>query len=84
MRVSSSLRPLKFEIFDFEESGNHKFMGMFQATINELVRAAGSSSHLEVIEPAVRAKKSRSYINSGTVRVEAARVERRHTFVSLW
>ena len=55
-------RPLKFEIFDFNSSGKHVFMGEVLASVNGLL----SDGHpRDVIEPEKK-KTKKGYVNSGT------------------
>lgn len=35
-------RPLKFEIFDYEKSGKHVFMGLVNASVRDLVSSNGA------------------------------------------
>lgn len=56
-------RPIRFEIFDWESDGQHKPMGEFQTTVQQLVE--DPAREYDVIEPAKKSKKS--YKNSGVV-----------------
>ena len=70
-------RPLKIEIFDYEKSGKHVFMGHVETNVRQLIEANGSP--MNIIEPSKAAKK-KSYVNSGTFIAANAVIEKNPTF----
>ena len=74
-------RPLKIEIFDYEKSGKHVFMGEVNTSVRTLMDSKGSAQ--AVIDPAKRAKKGDKYINSGTLHATYCSVEENPTFTDV-
>jgi hypothetical protein len=71
-------RPLKIEVFDFEKTGKHVFMGQASVSVRDLLASGGSA--LNVIEPDKQAKKGAKYLNSGTLHAANCYVEENPTF----
>lgn len=69
--------PLKIEIFDFESSGRHVFMGECNTTLSDVL--SGKGVFLDVIEPEKK-KKSKSYVNSGKLKINHASIVAQPTF----
>jgi hypothetical protein len=70
-------RPLKIEIYDWERSGKHVFMGQ----ISELSVARfleNKNMRLDVIEPDKQKKKS--YVNSGVLTADDCYIEKHYSF----
>jgi hypothetical protein len=70
-------RPVKIEIYDYEKSGKHVFMGMVETNVRMLLQVRGQP--LPVIEPVQKAKK-KGYINSGVLIARNPSIERNATF----
>jgi hypothetical protein len=70
-------RPLKIAIWDFEESGKHKFMGEVNTTIRGLMRDGASG--FDIIEPEKKAKGG-GYTNSGHLKCVDCQIEHHPTF----
>jgi hypothetical protein len=71
-------RPLRIEIYDYEKSGKHVFMGQ----INELSIAQfveNRNLRLNVIEPE-KQKKNKNYVNSGVLSADDCMIEKHYTF----
>lgn len=69
-------RPLRIEIFDYESSGKHVFMGQVATSVNMLTSLG--SNPLNVIEP--EKQKRPNYVNSGTLKATPCFVEHHPTF----
>jgi hypothetical protein len=71
-------RPLRIEIFDWEKSGKHKFMGMInEITVNQFL--SEKNSRLNIIEPEKQAKK-KNYVNSGVLSADDCSIEKHFSF----
>lgn len=70
-------RTIKIEIFDYEKSGKHVFMGVVETNARMLLQAKGQP--FPVIEPDQKAKK-KSYVNSGVLIARNPSIERNATF----
>jgi len=70
-------RPLKIEIFDYEKSGKHHFMGQVETSVTGMVKGNGMA--MFVLEPELAAKK-KGYTNSGTLTATNVMVEAHPTF----
>lgn len=73
-------RPLRIEIFDFEKSGKHVFMGQVETSVRMMVEQNGIA--MLVIEPEKKSKK-KGYTNSGTLTAANVLVERHPTFADV-
>jgi hypothetical protein len=73
------MRPLRFEIFDFESSGKHQSMGCFDTSVQGLLQCGGNP--FTVIEPEKK-KNKKGYVNSGTFKAEVF-VEHHPTFTDV-
>jgi len=71
-------RPLKFDIFDYEKSGKHVFMGLVNASVRDLISSNGAA--MNVVEPLKQAKKGAKYLNSGTLHATYCYIEENPTF----
>lgn len=71
-------RPLKVEVFDFEKSGKHVFMGQVETSVRGLLDSNGTG--LDVIEPDKKAKRGAKYLNSGTLHASHCVIEENPTF----
>ena len=71
-------RPLKIEVFDYESSGEHKFMGEVNTTLRALMRD-GPTTGFDIIEPLKKAKGG-GYANSGKLKCLDAQLEHHPTF----
>ena len=58
-------RPLKFEVFDWNRSGKHEFIGEFKTSVHALDDNGLSKRHV-LINAKLKAKK-KSYVNSGAI-----------------
>eukprot|EP00003_Mantamonas_plastica_P022361 TRINITY_DN377_c1_g1_i6.p1 TRINITY_DN377_c1_g1~~TRINITY_DN377_c1_g1_i6.p1 ORF type:complete len:523 (-),score=94.68 TRINITY_DN377_c1_g1_i6:346-1878(-) len=63
-------RPLKFECFDWDRSGDHDFIGEFTTDVEQLTN--GDKTVFEFKDPAK--KKKKNYKNSGTLTFSAVEV----------
>jgi len=72
-------RPLKIEVWDFEDSGKHKFMGVVNTTLSVLLRD-GPTTGFDIIDPEKKAKQGGSYINSGMLKCVDCKIEHHPTF----
>lgn len=73
-------RPLKIEVFDFEKSGKHVFMG--QATgvsVNSMI--SNGTAGFNIMEPEKQARSN--YKNSGTLHAQNVSVEHIPTFADV-
>ncbi|CAG7668662.1 unnamed protein product [Allacma fusca] len=75
-------RNLRFQVYDWDSDGSSDFIGEFELTYLELLTSAkdGRASY-PVINPAKKAKKKKSYNNSGTLNIESMRIEEEKTFL---
>ena len=71
-------RPLKVEIFDFESSGKHKYMGEVSLTLRRILH--DGKTGFDIIEPEKKKAKGGSYTNSGRLAVIDALIEHHPTF----
>lgn len=75
-------RPLKVEIFDFNDDGDHDFIGEFTTTLEEMAEGEGFQIVTwDVINEKKRAKKGDEYENSGTVILKSIKVVQDTTFL---
>ena len=65
-------RPLRIDIWDWESSGRHQYMGQCETSVRSLMDSRGAA--MNVIEPE-KQKKSKSYVNSGTLTASNCVVE---------
>lgn len=65
-------RPLKIDVYDHESSGRHQYMGSVETSVKALLDSRGAA--MNVIEPD-KQKKSKSYVNSGTLTASNVFVE---------
>ncbi len=72
-------RPLKFEVFDWNRSGKHEFIGSFTTNVADLQNPNGSK-RFGLINQDLRARKAR-YINSGMVVIDSFTTVKEHTFL---
>eukprot|EP01118_Nematostelium_gracile_P014353 TRINITY_DN556_c0_g1_i2.p1 TRINITY_DN556_c0_g1~~TRINITY_DN556_c0_g1_i2.p1 ORF type:complete len:528 (+),score=164.45 TRINITY_DN556_c0_g1_i2:60-1643(+) len=70
-------QPIKIECFDWDKDGGDDLIGEFTTTLNELK----AKKSFELIEPKIRAKKGKKYINSGNVVVNEIREYKVPTFL---
>lgn len=73
-------RPVKIEIFDFERSGKHVFMGQVETNVRLLLQARGQP--VPVVEPEQQAKK-KNYVNSGVLLARSPSIEKNATFADV-
>lgn len=70
-------RPLKIDIYDYERSGKHVFMGsVLGASVRGMLTSANRPIH--IIEPEKQSKKG--YVNSGTLVTGNAQIEHHPAF----
>jgi len=77
-------RPLKVEIWDFDDNGHHDFIGEFLTNVNEMTEGEGFQIVIwDVInkKKAEKATKKGEYINSGQVILKAINLEQKTTFL---
>eukprot|EP01035_Chromulina_nebulosa_P030660 gene30660-40761_t len=72
-------RPLRIEIFDFEKSGHHHFMGQVDTSVKRMIQNNGVAEM--VIEPEML-KSKKGYTNSGTLTATNVIVESHPTFIN--
>jgi hypothetical protein len=73
------LRPLRCEIYDFNKSGKHTFMGVANnLSVDSLLRG-GKDNRFEIIEPE-KQKKNKNYVNSGVLTATDCSIEHHYTF----
>jgi hypothetical protein len=70
-------RPLRIEIYDWERSGKHVFMGQV-AELSVARLLENKNMRLDVIEPEKQKKKS--YVNSGVLTADDCDVEKHYSF----
>merc|ERR1719412_32674 len=72
-------RNLKFEVFDYNNSGNHSPIGDFYTTARQLMDGPGPNN----IYPVLNKKKStkRSYKNSGMIQLMNSKSQKAHSFL---
>lgn len=58
-------RPLRFEVFDWNRSGKHEFIGSFTTSVEQLEDARVSRRYV-ITNAAIKAKK-KNYVNSGAI-----------------
>jgi hypothetical protein len=73
-------RPLRIDIWDWESSGRHQFMGQVDTSVRGLIESRGAP--MNVIEPE-KQKKSKSYVNSGTLSAANCVVEAHPTMTEV-
>lgn len=73
-------RPLKIEIYDYEKSNKHVFMGQVETSVRSLLQSNGQP--IPVIEPDQKAKK-KNYVNSGVLLARSPSVEHNATFADV-
>lgn len=61
--------PLKIEIYDFERSGRHVFMGECMTTTEAILQQGKTLLILDVIEPEKQKKSGNNYSNSGKLKI---------------
>lgn len=65
------------EIFDYNDSGDHDFIGEFYTNLEEMAEGEGFQIVTwDVINAKIRAKKGDDYENSGTVILKSINIER--------
>lgn len=78
-------RPLKIQVFDFDNDGKHDFIGEFYTTVNEMVEGEGFQIVLwDVVNDKKREKKSSQgieYINSGQCILKSIHLDQVTTFL---
>ncbi len=57
-------------VFDWDDGNNDDFIGYFEASVNDLIKASGSRTGFPVYS-AEAARKKKNYVNSGTIYVDA-------------
>jgi hypothetical protein len=65
-------RPLRIDVWDWESSGRNQYMGVVSTSVRQLLDSRGAA--MNVIEPE-KQKKSKSYVNSGTLTASNAMIE---------
>jgi hypothetical protein len=73
------LRPLRCEIYDFNKSGKHTFMGVANNLSVDALLRGGKDNRFEIIEPE-KQKKSKNYVNSGVLTATDCAIEHHYTF----
>ncbi|XP_069062241.1 copine-9 [Pleurodeles waltl] len=73
-------RTVKVDVYDWDRTGSHDFIGEFTTSYRELSRGQSQFSVYEVLNPKKKVKKKK-YINSGTVTLLSFKVESEYTFV---
>lgn len=71
-------RPLKVEIFDWDSDGKHDTMGSVTTSVRQLLESRGAS--MDVIEEDKK-KKSKGYVNSGTLQCLNAGIKSHPAFL---
>ncbi|KAK0064073.1 copine-8 [Biomphalaria pfeifferi] len=74
-------RTIKFECHDWDADGGHDFIGSFTTTLRELSKGPGDSTVFECINAKKKAKKGKSYRNSGLIKLLYFKIEQIHTFL---
>ena len=73
-------RNLKLEVFDYNNNGNHSYIGEFSTTARQLTEGPGPSN----IMPCINIKKKnneRGYKNSGRVHLMSSKLQRAFSFL---
>uniref|UniRef100_A0A3B5MTB6 Copine IVb n=1 Tax=Xiphophorus couchianus TaxID=32473 RepID=A0A3B5MTB6_9TELE len=75
-------RELKCTVWDWDSNGKHDFIGEFQTTYKEMMRAAqeGKQIQWECINPKYQMKK-KNYRNSGTVMLNHCKIIKMYSFL---
>lgn len=75
-------RPLKVEIWDYDDSGKHDFIGEYFTNVTEMVEGEGFQIVIwDVINKKKKEKKGMSYVNSGQVILKTVNLEQQTTFL---
>ncbi len=64
-------RPLRIDVFDYESSGRHQYMGSVETSVDALMNCRAPMNIIE----ADKQKKSKSYVNSGTLTIANPQIE---------
>merc|ERR1719450_395963 len=72
-------RNLKIECFDYNNSGNHSFIGEFYVTANQLMKGPNSENHHPCINPKKKGKKK--YTNSGEIHLTYLQIRKSYSFL---
>jgi hypothetical protein len=72
------LRPVKIEVWDNESSGNHRFIGQCEVSIDTLIKEGKNG--FPFINPKKQQKK-KSYKNSGVLKVRNVSIRKDYTFL---
>lgn len=70
-------RMLRFECYDWDQTGNNDLIGIFQAPL----AAIKAGAQLALIEPKKQAKKGKSYTNSGLIVVDDVQFTKEYSFL---
>ncbi|XP_061211691.1 copine-5-like [Neopsephotus bourkii] len=73
-------RTIKVEVYDWDRSGSHDFIGEFTTSYRELARGERGLNVYEVVNPKKKLKKKK-YLNSGTVTLLSFSVESDPSFL---
>lgn len=63
--------PLLFEVFDWDKGNEDDYIGFFEASVNDLIKANATRTGFPIFDPASAAKK-KGYTNSGVIFVSTA------------
>lgn len=73
-------RNLKFECFDYNQNGNHSYIGEFSTTTRQLLEGPGPSNILPCIN--IKKKNSKkSYKNSGNIHLMHSKMRKAYSFL---
>uniref|UniRef100_A0A3B3Y2Y9 C2 domain-containing protein n=1 Tax=Poecilia mexicana TaxID=48701 RepID=A0A3B3Y2Y9_9TELE len=73
-------RELKCTVWDWDSNGKHDFIGEFQTTYKEMMRAEQEGKQWECINPKYQMKK-KNYRNSGTVILNHCKIIKMYSFL---
>ncbi|XP_030328859.1 copine-5-like isoform X2 [Strigops habroptila] len=73
-------RTIKVEVYDWDRSGSHDFIGEFTTSYRELAQGQGGLNVYQVVNPKKKLKKKK-YLNSGTVTLLSFSVESDPSFL---
>ena len=74
-------RPLKIDVYDWDSTGSHDYIGSLNTTLSQLEVCAIEQKGIPCINEDKKRKKGSSYKNSGMIFVKTCQIEVQPTFV---
>jgi len=75
------VRPLKFDVYDWDSDGSHDYIGSFVTSLEKLEASAIEQTGIPCINDDKKRKKGSKYKNSGTIFITSCQIETQPTFV---